>query len=198
MRKLFLFLAFLSLPAAMPLGAAQDEQSLGEAGAPITLIEYGSLTCDACNYFHRAVLPSIKSDYIDTGKVRYIYRYFPTGHEALAGAVAAHCAGDNAHKMLNVLYLNIEQWYDQDNSAPVFTGFAEKLGIDTIAYKQCLADKAAQTYVVDQQREGAKKYGVIGTPTFVINGRVVKGKRNFAQMEAFFDDVLQGFAENSE
>lgn len=194
MRKLFLLMALFS----MPLSASDGEKSLGKKDAPITLVEYGSLTCGACNYFHRAVLPSIKSDYIDAGKVRYVFRHFPTGHEALAGAVAAQCAGDNYYAMLNLLYLNIEQWHDQENPAPVFTGFAQTLGNDAVAYKQCLTDLAAQAQVVDQQREGAKKYGVIGTPTFVINGQVVKGKRNFAQMEALFRGIVQDSAESLE
>lgn len=185
MIRRFIVVALLSLSQI----AMAEDQFIGEKDAPITLVEYGSLTCDACNYFHRTVLPSIKAKYIDLGKVRYIYRHFPTDIEALHGAIAAECAGDKTFEMLNVLYLNVEQWGDDDDPQPTFVKYAQDLGVDSGAFKQCLTDEVTKTLILNQQREASTKYNVIGTPTFILNGEVIKGKKNFDQMEALFKNA---------
>ena len=182
-------LAILITLFAISHMAMGKEYVLGKADAPITLIEYGSLTCDACNYFHRAVLPSIDKRYIQKGKVQYIYRHFPTGAAALQGAIASQCAGEQYYQMLDKLYLNIEHWYEADNQKDVLTQHAESLGLDAAAFTQCINGQQQKNHVLAQQQEASKKYGVIGTPTFVINGKVVKGKRSFAQMQALLDGV---------
>lgn len=174
---------------AISLTAMAKEHALGKSDAPITLIEYGSLTCDACNYFHRAVLPSIDKNYIQKGEVQYIYRHFPTGAAALQGAIAVQCAGDQYYEMLDKLYLNIEHWYEADNQKEVLTKHAQSLGVDAAAFTLCINGEQQKTNVLAQQQEASKKYGVIGTPTFVINGKVVKGKRSFAQMQQLLDSV---------
>ena len=196
MKHLFLWVAF----CAMPLNALSEEAAIGKKEAPITLIEYGSLTCDACNYFHRGVLPSIKEGYIDSGAVRYIYRHYPTGAAALQGAVATQCAGDQYYEMLDKLYLNVEHWYEADNHNEFFAEYAKSLGIDSATFAQCLVDEQKRALILAGQKEASKKYGVIGTPTFVINGEVVKGKRSFTQMKALLDGVdrLEGFQEKAE
>ena len=185
-------LAFVVALSSMSLAASGEEMFVGEKNAPIALIEYGSLTCDACNYFHRAVLPSIQADYIDSGKVRYSYRHFPTGQAALQGAIAVQCAGDKYYEMLDKLYLSIEHWHEADNQNAMFVSQAKVLGIDSASYAQCLVDKQEKALLLAGQQEASQKYGVIGTPTFVINGQVVKGKRSFAQMQV----LLNGASSN--
>lgn len=185
MKQLFLLMAFCSIP----LASLGEEAFIGKKEAPITLIEYGSLTCDACNYFHRGVLPKITESYIEKGAVRYVYRHFPTGAEALLGAIATQCAGDQNYEMLDKLYLNVEHWYEAGNQNEIFVGYAESLNIDSVSFAQCLAGDQERAIILAGQQEASKKYGVIGTPTFVINGKVIKGKRSFSQMEALLDDT---------
>ena len=89
--------------------ASGEEISLGDAQAPISFIEYGSLTCDGCISFHRNVLPRIKKHYIDTGSVRFVFRHFPTSEVAIHAAVAAQCAGEKYYEMLDELYSTVEK-----------------------------------------------------------------------------------------
>lgn len=86
-------LIIISLMISFPVNGVTEDIVLGNDKAPVTIIEYGSLTCDYCIHFHREVLPAIQSRYINNDKVRFIYRDFPTGEAAIRGAVAARCAG---------------------------------------------------------------------------------------------------------
>jgi protein-disulfide isomerase len=185
-------LVFLITLCSISVAVAREEIFIGEKGAPITLVEYGSLTCDSCIYFHRAVLPSIQADYIDKARVRYSYRHFPTGQAALEGAIATQCAGDQYYQLLDRLYLDLEDWYEADNQHQLFIEYAKPLGVDVASYKRCLNEGQAKAQILRRQQEASEKYGIIGTPTFLINGQIVKGKKTFAEMKAILNGIESG------
>jgi len=162
---------------------------LGDVQAPVTLIEYGSLTCDYCIRFHREVLPQVKSRYIDPGKVRFIYRHFPTGRAAMLGAIAAQCAGDQYYEMLDRLYSSLD-WSQATNIKSALIQQGSLLGLEAISFRTCLNNSRQENDVISEQRTASEVYGVNGTPTFVINGEVVQGQKTFDAMSVLIDKAL--------
>lgn len=172
-----------------PAGA---EPALGSDRAPVTIVEYGSLTCDYCVRFHREVLPRIQSGYIETGVVRFIYRDFPTGDTATRGAVAARCAGDDYYTMLDALYADVGNWSRARDIDAALIQQARSLGLASREFHACLNSPEPQRAIDSQQRIATTEYGVLGTPTFLINGKIVRGVQDFEQMKMLIKEALAG------
>lgn len=172
-------------------GVAHAEFVLGSARAPVTLIEYGSLTCDYCVRFHREVVPLIRSRHISSGRVRFIYRDYPTSDEAMRGAVAARCAGATRYfEMLDALYSTVGRWSRAKNIDAALIQQAASLGLDVPLFRACLGDPRHVRSIENEQRRAAKEHGVLGTPTFLINGSVVPGIKNFDQMDTLIEEAI--------
>tara|TARA_R110002096_G_scaffold74776_3_gene177055 strand:- start:910 stop:1476 length:567 start_codon:yes stop_codon:yes gene_type:complete len=170
--------------------AANAEPALGSADAPVTIVEYGSLTCDYCVRFHREVLPLIRSRHIDTGRVRFIYRDFPTSMAAIRGAVAARCAADDYYTMLDALYVSVGSWSRTLDVDAALIQQAASLGVDKETFRACLDDPQHERAIDDEQRRATTEYGVTGTPTFLINDKIVRGVKAIDEMEALIEDAL--------
>ena len=170
--------------------ASSEEISLGSKQAPVTIIEYGSLTCDNCLSFHKYVYPKFKKHYIDTGTVRFIFRHFPTGGAAVYGARAANCAGDKYYDMLDTLFSNVGRWVRAENKNAIFIKYATSLGVNSEAFTDCISNKQHLDDILSQQKAAKKDLDVIGTPTFFINGKMVRGKRSFVEMKALISKAL--------
>ena len=171
--------------------AASKEITLGSEKAPVTLIEYGSLTCDNCVRFHRNVFPRIKKQYIDSGTIRFIYRHFPTSDAAVRGAIASQCAGEKSYEMLDELYSTVADWYQADNRDSIFAQKASSLGLNSEAYLSCLSDSKNLDEIKNQQQAAKKDLDVTGTPTFFINGKIVRGKQSFVEIKALVGEALK-------
>jgi protein-disulfide isomerase len=170
--------------------ASSKEIPLGSMQAPISLVEYGSLTCDNCISFHKNVFPRIKKRYIDAGVVRFTYRHFPTSEAAVHGALAAQCAGEKFYEMLDELYFNVAAWYQAENRDSIFTEQATSLGLNSEVYLSCLKDTKQLEDIVRQQHAAKKDLDVTGTPTFFINGKIVRGKKSFFEMKTLISEAL--------
>lgn len=177
--------------AALVLSALMSERSVGAVEAPVTVIEYASLTCDYCIRFHRQSLPALWRDYVDTGKVRLVYRDFPTSTAALRAAAAARCLPvDRYFANLATLYHTTEQWA---RTQPIEAGLANVLAVpaeERPAFERCLSDKRLHDAITLQQQT-AGRAGVKGTPTFVINGVMVSGIRDYAEMAERLNSALR-------
>lgn len=170
---------------------ANAEVALGDSRAPVTLIEYGSLTCDYCVRFHREVVPLLKSRYINSGRVRFIYRDYPTSAAAIRGAVATRCAGsDRYYTMLDALYSSVGRWTRVQNIDTALVKHAALLGLDTAAFRICLDDPRHVRSIKDEQRRATKEHGVLGTPTFIINGKIVPGIKNIDELDVLIEEAL--------
>jgi len=169
---------------------ANAQTVLGKADAPVTLVEYGSLTCDYCVKFHREVLPLIISRHIDAGTVRFIYRDFPTSTAAAQGAVAARCAKDRYYEMLHTLYQSVADWVRARDVDTALADHAALLGLDEESFRDCLEDRRHQRAIEAQQREATTEYGVTGTPTFLVNDKIVAGIKDIDEMEALIVEAL--------
>lgn len=170
--------------------ASSKEVSLGSKQAPVTIIEYGSLTCGNCLSFHRYVYPKLKKQYIDTGTVRFIFRHFPTGGAAVYGARATNCAGDKYYEMLDKLFSTVGRWSRVENKDAIFVNYATSLGVNSEAFVTCLSNKKHLDNILLQQKVARKDLDVIGTPTFFINGKMVRGKRSFIEMETLISEAI--------
>ncbi len=174
-----------------PLG----DHVLGKDDAPVTIIEYASFTCGHCANFHINTFPKLKEKYIDTGKVKLIFRPFPTGPAELsiAAAMLAHCAGKERYfAMTSALMETQRNWMSTQDPVPMLQKLASQAGIDEAKFRQCLSD---QTLAAEIQRTGLRgfeTFGVEGTPTFFINGTiVVDGDTNIDNLSKIIDPLIK-------
>ena len=149
-----------------PLG----EMALGDEKAPVTIIEYASMTCPHCADFHARTYPELKKRYIDTGKVRFIFREFPLDQLALAAFLLARCAGpDKYFPMIDTLFQTQKEWVTQKPLPPLLA-IAKQAGMSEQQFNECLQDKKLIDGLEDV-RQRAMKIGVQSTPSFFINGK---------------------------
>jgi protein-disulfide isomerase len=182
-------LAFADDSAKLPQ-ASLPEMSMGDPKAPVTIIEYSSLSCPHCAEFHNAVLPKLKSDYIDKGKVLYIMREFPLNDAALAGAVVARCVDPAAFfAFVKVLFAKQEDWAYKDDAFTPLKEFAKQAGLPEDKFNKCLDDKELQKQILAVREEGAKK-GVNATPSLFVNGTLLSGGATLENIEAAMKPYL--------
>lgn len=174
-----------------PLG----DHTIGKDDAPVTIVEYASFTCGHCASFHVNTFPKLKEKYIDTGKVKLIFRPFPTGPAELsiAASMLAHCAGKERYfAMTSALMETQRNWMATQDPVPILQKLASQAGIDDAKFKQCLSD---QTLAAEIQRTGLRGYetfGVEGTPTFFINGTiVVDGDTTIDALSKIIDPLIK-------
>lgn len=149
------------------------DHALGSADAPITVVEYASVTCGHCANWHVSVWPDLKSKYVDTGKVRYIYREFPTGNVGLAnvGHLLANCAGDDKFfGMIGVQMKRQNQILSAGSKVKdEYVALAKSAGMSEADFDACMIDQDQIDRLNDVADAGSNA-GVTGTPTFFING----------------------------
>ena len=175
-----------------PLEDAVAEKVMGRDDAPVTMIEYSSLACSHCAAFHRDVLPKIKEGYIDTGKVRLVYRDFPLGGLALAAAMLARCGGREKYfGFIEVLYRSQAQWSRSDNPRRELARVARFGSISQKDFEACLMNEPLMTDIRERAADAQKKFGIESTPSFIIEGEKIVGARPF---EDFRDAIEKALA----
>ena len=176
----------------VPFGEAVAEMVMGRDDAPVTMIEYSSLACPHCAAFHRDVLPKIKESYIDTGKVRLVYRDFPLGGLALAAAMLARCGGREKYfGFIEVLYRSQAQWSRSDDPRRELARVARFGGISQKDFEACLTNEPLMTDIRERAVDAKQKFGIDSTPTFIIDGETIEGARPF---EDFRDAIEKALA----
>jgi protein-disulfide isomerase len=159
---------------------------IGDADAPVTIVEYASMTCSHCADFHENSYPQIKTDFLDTGKAKLIIREFPFDPRALAGFMLARCTGDDAKRtaMIDVLFSQQDDWARAENASAALLKIAKLAGMSQDEFTSCLNDKEMQEKIVEIQQKGQNEFGVNATPTFFINGDKFSGALSAEQMAA--------------
>jgi protein-disulfide isomerase len=152
---------------------------IGAEDAPVTVIEYASVTCPGCRLFHERTYPTIKEQFIDTGKVRFEYRELPTAPQrlAVAGFIVARCAategGPEAFMaVVDALYRRQDSWVRGSNPAQEFNNIAAQAGLTGTAFEDCFKRQDIRDAIAESVEE-ARAANVSGTPSFVIDGRSV-------------------------
>jgi protein-disulfide isomerase len=163
---------------------------IGKTDAPITIVEYASMTCPHCADFQTNVFPKLKAQYIDTGKVRYMLREFPLDNLAAAAFMLARCAGnDRYYPMVDALFETQESWAAPGIDAKEkLLQIARQAGISKDEFDKCLADKELFAKIVKTREIGHEKFGVDSTPTFFINGKRLKGDHQLEDFQVAFGE----------
>ena len=170
------------------------DMALGPATAPVTVTEYASMTCGHCAHFNETVFPKIKSEYIDSGKVRYVFREFPLDIKAAAGSMLARCiAKDDAGKYFAVIDMLFKQQNDwvAKNTTETLTRIGKQAGLSGQAIEDCLKDQALLDKIAADQKFASDVLKVNSTPTFFINGEMVKGATSFEEFDKKIKALLK-------
>jgi protein-disulfide isomerase len=163
-----------------PLG----ERALGSPNAPITVIEYASLTCPHCAHFQKEVFPRVKKELIDTGKIRFIVREFPIGHTSGAAAIVNRCAPEDKYfSLFNAFLLRQPEWVSQEVRPDAIYSVAKSSGMSRETFDKCLTNQTIIDGLTEVKQRG-RKFGVVGTPTFFANGRKAQGTITFEEFKA--------------
>lgn len=171
-----------------PVGA--DEMFMGKADAPVTIIEYFSLGCPHCKFFHETILPQLKADYLDTGKARIVFRDFPLDGVALAAAQLTRCVSPMAYfAMVDAIFKQQITWHVPEGT-PLLANIAKGAGMDQAAIDACIANKELRDKIVAGTKEGADVYKINSTPSFIINGKLLAGVGEYAPFKEAVEAAL--------
>ena len=170
----------------------KEDFSLGKDIAPVTVIEYSSLTCPHCAQFHQAAFPVLKSEFIDTGKVRFVFRDFPLDQVALSGSMVARCAGRNKFfAFIDTLFAQQTGWANDPNPLEALSRIARLGGLSQANFNKCLKDKKIADKIIKQRMNGDKIFAINSTPTIIINGRKFSGGLSVEQLRALLSKLLE-------
>ena len=188
-----------AVPAPAPAGSvdmaklletgALPDKVLGQADAPVTIVEYASMTCPHCAQFHNVTLPELKTKYIDTGKARLIFREFPFDPRAEAGFMLARCADDNYFPMVEVLFKQQQNWAAVENARDALLQISKLAGFSQESFEACLTDQKLLDDIRAVRQRGANDFKVEATPTFFINGKRYPGALSIEEMSAIIDAI---------
>ena len=176
--------------AEVMLTGTLPEMSWGRSDAPVTLVKYASLTCPHCRKFHLEVYPELKRTYIDTGKVRFILREFPIGKASGTATVALRCANPDRYLDLYGKYLTQQpSWVSQEVRLDPIFAIAQQVGMKRAEFDACLKNQGmidGLKWVKDRGR----KLGVIGTPNFFLQGRLIKSTLGWKEVRELIEASL--------
>ena len=165
-----------------------DDRILGNVDAPVTIIEYSSLTCPHCAKFHKDTLPEVKENWVSTGKARIVYRHFPLDGLALRAAMVANCIdGDRHFTFLDALFHGQKLWAQASDPVKALSQVAALAGIDQERFDACIKDESQANTILERRQHGSNTYDIGSTPTFIVNGRKVEGAVEYTE----FNKVLE-------
>jgi len=162
--------------------ASQGERALGSPTAKVTVQEFFSLTCTHCAHFANTTFPKVKSDLIDTGKIRYVYRDFPLDQIALAAAMVARTLpAERYEPFVNALFANQDRWAfsRQANPTEEMWKIAALAGMSRATFDAAIADTTLKAWILARQQADQTTYKISATPTFAINGKTTSGALSF-------------------
>ena len=164
----------------------------GANDAPVTIVEYGSSTCTHCAAFHDNVFPTLKTKYIDPGKVKFIFREFPLDPLATGSFMLARCAGpDKRNAVIDQLFTQQKTWAFVDKPIQPLLDLVKGLGFTQADFETCLKNQELYDQVNSSRDQAADKFNVDATPTFFINGRKQTGELSIADFDAALDPLLK-------
>jgi protein-disulfide isomerase len=176
------------LMVAGPLG----DKAIGDPNAKVTVIEYASMTCPHCSHFHETTYPEMKKKYIDTGKVRFIFREFPLDPLAAAASMLARCAGgDKYFPLIETFFAQQKDWVVQKPLQPMFA-IAKQAGFTQQSFDECLANQQMLNGIEESRTRAASKFNVTSTPTFFINGKIFRGALTPEELDKQVAPYLKG------
>ncbi|MDP6172586.1 MAG: DsbA family protein [Rhodospirillales bacterium] len=206
MKKLAAFLVFFAVfsglsglggpLAGQELAPVKDilaDRVLGQAGAPVTIVEYASMACPHCASFHANQFPALKKEYIDTGKVKLIFREFPTSPQqlALAAAMLARCAPkERFFAIIKMLFRSQMQWGRSAKPVEALASIGQLAGVSRATFDACLKSKEIFQGLVKIARDGETKFSIQSTPSFIINGKKLEDGLSLPEFRKVINQAL--------
>ncbi len=180
--------ADVAKPVSLP------DMALGPADAKVTITEFASMTCPHCAAFNAETFPKIKAAYIDTGKVRYIFREFPLDIKAAAGSMLSRCIanGDPGKyfAVTDMLFRSQSDWV-MKNTTETLERIGKQAGLSQQQVDNCLKDQSLLDKIAADQKYASEVLKVDSTPTFFINGERIKGEASFEEFQKKIDPLLK-------
>jgi protein-disulfide isomerase len=185
-------------PAEVPVDELMKRDDLpdlvlGPDNAKVTVVEYASMTCGHCKHFHDTTFPELKKKYIDTGKIRFVFREFPLDSRAFAASMLARCAGSTEKSMalVDALFDTQEQWaFVKENPTPKLFEIAKQAGFTQESFDKCLTDQKLLDQLTAVHTRAADTFGVNATPTFFINGKRLQAAPEIAEFDKVIEPLL--------
>lgn len=177
----------IMLEAASPLG----DHTLGKADARVTLIEYASATCPHCAEFHIKLLPQIMAEYIDTGKVKFIFREFPLDQMALGVFMLTRCLPEEKFfETTDVVFHQQQTWAKAANPGLEIIKIMNMAGMDKPTFEACLKKADMAKAMTDYAKKSAADFGIKGTPALFVNGQYIDGHKELADVKKALDAAI--------
>ena len=175
------------------LNLTEDDFIIGNNNAPITIIEYASMSCSHCANFHNNTLPDLKKEYIDTSKVKYVFRDFPYNYPALLGSMLMRCIPSEVrYDYMNALYKLQNMWVVRENAITrqelykiMQTGGMTKENFDT-----CLSNVDLENKILQEVIAAQSEFNIRSTPSFLINGELLEGDKSIKVFRQILDKIL--------
>jgi len=186
--------AMAQTPADVAKPVSLPDMALGPADAAVTVTEFASMTCPHCAAFNKDVFPKLKAEYIDTGKIRYVFREFPLDIKAAAGSMLSRCiANGDAQKyfaVTDMLFRSQNDWVVK-NTTETLTRIGKQAGLSQQQVEACLKDQALLDKIAADQKYASDVLKVDSTPTFFINGEKIKGETSLEEFEKRINPLLK-------
>ena len=179
----------------MAIVLSKDDRTMGSKSAPLTVVEYAAPTCPHCAHFDMDIFPQFKKDYIDTGKVYYVFRVFPLNPVDVAAEAMARCLPeDNYFQFLDLLYRNQPKWdpdgYQVADVHGALVEMGKIAGLSAQQVDECIGNQAMQKRIQDVGTDAQTRYGINGTPSFVAGGQVHGPFEDYPEFKTFLDGLL--------
>ena len=193
-KRSFFFLTFiivLLIFSPSKTFAKKSEKFLGDNNAKITIIEYASMTCDHCANFHKNIFPEIYEKYIQTGKVKFIFRDFPLDKQALFAAILANCAPKEKYfDFVKLIFNTTQKWVSvEDEFLKKLKNIGKMGGLSNDQIESCFRDENMVDLAINSRSNGEKKFNITSTPSFIINGKKYSSM-TFEQFEKVLDNLI--------
>lgn len=182
-------------PGNGKVALTNDDRTLGNPKAPIQIVEYAAPICPHCAHFNETLFPQLKSNYIDTGKVFYVFRVFPLQSADVAAEAIARCLPPkNYFQFIDLLFRNQPQWDPENGVQDVHGGLVQMgriAGLNQQQVDSCIGNQAEQQHIIQVGQDATSKFGINGTPTFIVDGQVRSVWANWQEMKDYLDSKLK-------
>ena len=177
------------------IALTERDRDQGSVTAPIQMVEYAAPTCPICAAFNTEIFPKLKQKYIDTGKVHYVFRVYPLGPVDVAAEGMARCLPkQNYFSFIDMLYRNQDKWDSDGHQIADIHGalvqMGARAGMSAQQVDTCIGDAAVQAQTTKIGQEAETKYGITGTPSFIVNGQMRVGVGSWEDWQTFLDGML--------
>ena len=201
MKNLLTFIVFLIVINSLSAKAGdhsilkitENDFAIGDSEAPITIIEYASMSCSHCADFHNDTLGDLKSEFIDSGKVRFVFRDFPFNYPALAGSMMMRCVpNDVRYDYMNALYKLQKSWVNRDHSKTreELYKIMQSGGMKKEDFDLCLSDINLENDLLEGVMNAQREFNIRSTPSFIVNGVLYSGNKNIKEFRQIIDKIL--------